>query len=129
MGSGPGGEDEVIVRISDQGPGIPPPELDTYLPDPDRYDGRMPQRRCGMSGISLPAVSLGFWHNFGDDTPLSRQRAIMRTAFDAGITHFDLANNYGPPYGAAETNFGRILRTDLGQYRDELVAAGLQIPE
>lgn len=95
--------------------------LDTYLPDPDRYDGRMPQRRCGMSGISLPAVSLGFWHNFGDDTPLSRQRAIMRTAFDAGITHFDLANNYGPPYGSAEINVGRILREDFRGLRDELI--------
>ena len=95
--------------------------LDTYLPDPDRYDGRMPQRRCGMSGISLPAVSLGFCHNFGDDTPLSRQRAIMRAAFDAGITHFDLANNYGPPYGSAEINVGRILREDFRGLRDELI--------
>jgi L-glyceraldehyde 3-phosphate reductase len=95
--------------------------LDTYLPDPDRYDERMPQRRCGVSGISLPAVSLGFWHNFGDDTPLSRQRAIMRAAFDAGVTHFDLANNYGPPYGSAEINVGRILREDFGGLRDELI--------
>ena len=95
--------------------------LDTYLPDPDRYDGRMPQRRCGVSGISLPAVSLGFWHNFGDDTPLSRQRAIMRAAFDAGVTHFDLANNYGPPYGSAEINVGRILREDFRGLRDELI--------
>jgi L-glyceraldehyde 3-phosphate reductase len=95
--------------------------LDTYLPDPDRYDGRMPQRRCGVSGVSLPAVSLGFWHNFGDDTPLSRQRAIMRAAFDAGVTHFDLANNYGPPYGSAEINVGRILREDFRGLRDELI--------
>jgi len=95
--------------------------LDTYLPDPDRYDGRMPQRRCGVSGISLPAVSLGFWHNFGDDTPLSRQRAIMRAAFDAGVTHFDLANNYGPPYGSAEINVGRILHEDFRGLRDELI--------
>jgi L-glyceraldehyde 3-phosphate reductase len=95
--------------------------LDMYLPDPDRYDGRMPQRRCGLSGISLPAVSLGFWHNFGDDTPLSRQRAVMRAAFDAGVTHFDLANNYGPPYGSAEINVGRILREDFRGLRDELI--------
>jgi L-glyceraldehyde 3-phosphate reductase len=95
--------------------------LDTYLPDPDRYDGRMPQRRCGDSGLTLPAVSLGFWHNFGDDTPLSRQRAIMRTAFDVGITHFDLANNYGPPNGSAEINVGRILREDFSGLRDELI--------
>ncbi len=94
---------------------------DTYLPDPDRYDGRMPQRRCGDSGLTLPAVSLGFWHNFGDDTPLSRQRAIMRTAFDMGITHFDLANNYGPPYGSAEINVGRVLREDFSGLRDELI--------
>jgi len=95
--------------------------LDTYLPDPGRYDGRMPQRRCGASGLTLPAVSLGFWHNFGDDTPLSRQRAIMRAAFDAGITHFDLANNYGPPYGSAESNVGRILQQDFRDLRDELI--------
>ena len=95
--------------------------LDTYLPDSERYDGRMPQRRCGDSGLTLPAISLGFWHNFGDDTPLSRQRAIMRTAFDEGITHFDLANNYGPPYGSAELNVGRILREDFRGLRDELI--------
>ena len=95
--------------------------LDTYLPDPGRYDGRMPQRRCGASGLTLPAVSLGFWHNFGDDTPLSRQRAIMRAAFDAGITHFDLANNYGPPYGSAEINVGRILQQDFRDLRDEVI--------
>ena len=95
--------------------------LDIYLPDPDRYDGRMPQRRCGKSGLTLPAISLGFWQNFGDDTPLSTQRAIMRAAFDAGITHFDLANNYGPPYGSAEINVGRILREDFGRLRNELL--------
>jgi L-glyceraldehyde 3-phosphate reductase len=95
--------------------------LDTYAPDPGRYDGRMPQRRCGDSGLTLPAISLGFWHNFGDDTPLSGQRAIMRAAFDAGITHFDLANNYGPPYGSAEINVGRILREDFHDLRDELI--------
>ena len=84
-----------------------------YVPDPDRYDGRMPFRRCGRSGLLLPEVSLGFWHNFGDDKPLEVQREIMRTAFDLGITHFDLANNYGPPYGTAEVNAGRILREDF----------------
>ncbi|RJL30120.1 L-glyceraldehyde 3-phosphate reductase [Bailinhaonella thermotolerans] len=86
----------------------------------DRYD-RMEYRRCGRSGLRLPAVSLGLWHNFGDDRPIDTQRAILRRAFDLGITHFDLANNYGPPYGSAEVNFGRILREDLRPYRDELV--------
>lgn len=81
----------------------------------------MPYRRCGRSGIQLPAVSLGFWHNFGDDKPIERQRAIMRTAFDLGITHFDLANNYGPPFGSAEINAGRILREDFSHLRDELI--------
>jgi L-glyceraldehyde 3-phosphate reductase len=81
----------------------------------------MPYRRCGRSGLLLPAISLGLWHNFGDDRPLAVQRAIIRRAFDLGITHFDLANNYGPPYGSAETNFGRILAEDLAPYRDELV--------
>ena len=97
------------------------PILDQYVPDPSRYDGRMPYRRTGRSGLRLPAVSLGFWHNFGDDKPLETQRAIMRRAFDLGITHFDLANNYGPPYGAAEINAGRILREDFAGLRDELV--------
>jgi L-glyceraldehyde 3-phosphate reductase len=92
----------------------------TYVPSPDRYDA-MPYRRCGRSGIHLPAVSLGLWHNFGDDKPLDGQRAIVRRAFDLGITHFDLANNYGPPYGSAEANFGRILATDLKGHRDELI--------
>src|SRR5215208_1085707 len=92
----------------------------TYVPSADRYDA-MTYRRCGRSGIQLPAVSLGLWHNFGHDRPLDRQRAIVRRAFDLGITHFDLANNYGPPYGSAEENFGRLLRDDLGPYRDELV--------
>ncbi|AGW42408.1 oxidoreductase [Leifsonia xyli subsp. cynodontis DSM 46306] len=78
-------------------------------------------RRAGRSGLDLPALSLGLWHNFGDDRPLETQRAIVRRAFDLGITHFDLANNYGPPYGAAETAFGRILREDLRPYRDEIV--------
>ena len=86
----------------------------------DRYDA-MPYRRCGRSGIKLPAISLGLWNRFGDDTPLQNQRAIIRRAFDLGITHIDLANNYGPPYGSAELNFGRILREDLRPYRDELI--------
>ena len=85
-----------------------------------RYDVQ-PYRRCGRSGLHLPAVSLGFWHNFGDDKPIETQRAIMRRAFDLGVNHFDLANNYGPPYGSAETNAGRILTEDFKPYRDELV--------
>ncbi|MDR1386170.1 MAG: L-glyceraldehyde 3-phosphate reductase [Propionibacteriaceae bacterium] len=97
------------------------PLLDPYLPDPGRYDGRMPYRRVGRSGLALPAVSLGLWHNFGDDVPFERQRAILRRAFDLGVTHFDLANNYGPPYGAAETNFGRHFKESFRQHRDELV--------
>jgi L-glyceraldehyde 3-phosphate reductase len=92
----------------------------TYVPAADRYD-QMPYRRCGRSGLKLPAVSLGLWHNFGGDRPLDTQRAILRRAFDLGVTHFDLANNYGPPYGAAEENFGRILASDLRPWRDELV--------
>ncbi|MFG2054297.1 L-glyceraldehyde 3-phosphate reductase [Micromonospora sp. NPDC048930] len=92
----------------------------SYLAAPDRY-GAMEYRRCGRSGLKLPAVSLGLWHNFGDNRPLETQRAILRRAFDLGITHFDLANNYGPPYGSAEENFGRILVTDFRAYRDELV--------
>lgn len=93
----------------------------TYVPAADRYDDRMPYRRTGRWGLRLPAISLGLWHNFGDDKPLETQRAILRRAFDLGVTHFDLANNYGPPYGSAEINFGRILREDLAPYRDELV--------
>jgi L-glyceraldehyde 3-phosphate reductase len=92
----------------------------TYLADPSRYE-QIDYRRCGRSGIMLPAVSLGLWHNFGDETPLATQRAILRRAFDLGITHFDLANNYGPPYGSAETNFGRIFAEDFKPYRDELI--------
>jgi L-glyceraldehyde 3-phosphate reductase len=91
----------------------------TYLAADERYDS-MTYRRCGRSGIKLPAISLGLWHNFGDDRALEDQRAILRRAFDLGITHFDLANNYGPPYGSAETNFGRVLATDFKPYRDEL---------
>lgn len=92
----------------------------TYHASPTRYD-TMPYRTCGRSGLKLPAVSLGLWHNFGDSTPLEIQRAMLRTAFDLGITHFDLANNYGPPYGSAETNFGEHLRRDFKPYRDELI--------
>jgi L-glyceraldehyde 3-phosphate reductase len=92
----------------------------TYAAAPDRYD-QIPYRRCGRSGLRLPEVSLGLWQNFGDDRPLDTQRAIIRRAFDLGVTHFDLANNYGPPYGSAETNFGKILREDLLPYRDQLI--------
>jgi len=92
----------------------------SYVPDEDRYRS-MTYRRCGRSGILLPAVSLGLWQNFGDDRPLDTQRAIVRRAFDLGITHFDLANNYGPPYGSAETNFARILHDDFRSHRDELL--------
>jgi L-glyceraldehyde 3-phosphate reductase len=92
----------------------------TYVAAPTRYDS-MPYRRCGRSGVDLPTISLGLWHNFGDERPIETQRAIVRRAFDLGVTHFDLANNYGPPYGSAEINFGRILRDDLAPYRDELI--------
>ena len=92
----------------------------TYLAAGDRYS-RLPYRRCGRSGIQLPEVSLGLWQNFGDTKPLDDQRAILRRAFDLGVTHIDLANNYGPPYGSAEANFGRIMLQDLRPYRDELI--------
>jgi aryl-alcohol dehydrogenase-like predicted oxidoreductase len=92
----------------------------TYVAAAERYD-RIPYRRCGRSGLLLPTVSLGLWQNFGGDRPLEGSRAILRRAFDLGITHFDLANNYGPPYGSAEETFGRVLRDDLRPYRDELV--------
>jgi L-glyceraldehyde 3-phosphate reductase len=107
----------------------------TYVAAPDRYDDKMPYRRCGRSGIKLPAISLGLWQNFGSDRPLDTQREIILRAFDLGVTHFDLANNYGgvapaqllghgaygPPYGSAESNFGVIMRSDLRPYRDELI--------
>ncbi|EWT06766.1 aldo/keto reductase [Intrasporangium chromatireducens Q5-1] len=93
---------------------------DDYQAQRDRYE-HMEYRRCGRSGLDLPAISLGLWHNFGDDVPLDRQRAILRRAFDLGVTHFDLANNYGPPYGSAERNFGAIFAQDFKRYRDELV--------
>jgi L-glyceraldehyde 3-phosphate reductase len=92
----------------------------TYVAADDRY-GKLPYRRCGRSGVLLPEVSLGLWQNFGDGKPIGDQRAILRRAFDLGVTHFDLANNYGPPYGSAEINFGRIMREDLRPYRDELI--------
>src|ERR1700684_1855300 len=92
----------------------------TYVAAANRYD-LLPYRRCGRSGLKLPEISLGLWQNFGNDRPADTQRAIIRRAFDLGVTHFDLANNYGPPYGSAETTFGMILRTDLRRYRDELI--------
>ncbi len=107
----------------------------TYVAALDRYDDKMPYRRCGRSGLKLPEISLGLWQNFGDDRPLTTQRAIIRRAFDLGVTHFDLANNYGgigpaetlgqgnygSPYGSAEINFGRLMREDFRPYRDELI--------
>jgi L-glyceraldehyde 3-phosphate reductase len=102
-----------VAYDADLGPSL-------YVPAGDRY-GAMQYRRCGRSGLRLPAISLGLWQNFGDDFPLQNSRAILRRAFDLGITHFDLANNYGPPYGSAEKNFGRIFAEDFGPYRDELV--------
>jgi L-glyceraldehyde 3-phosphate reductase len=92
----------------------------TYQANSTRYE-TLPYRRCGQSGLKLPAITLGLWHNFGDTTPFQTQRDMLRTAFDLGITHFDLANNYGPPYGSAETNFGEHLRRDFKPYRDELI--------
>jgi len=92
----------------------------TYQARPQRYEA-MQYRTCGRSGLKLPVLSLGLWHNFGDASALSNQRELLRTAFDAGITHFDLANNYGPPYGSAEANFGRLLHEDFKPYRDELI--------
>ena len=91
-----------------------------YVPAPDRYE-HLEYRRCGRSGLMLPPISLGMWQNFGDDRPLATSRAIIRRAFDLGITHFDLANNYGPPYGSAEINFGRIFSEDFSHLRDEVV--------
>ena len=92
----------------------------TYQPDENRYE-RQPYNRSGQSGLRLPAVSLGLWHNFGDDRPIENSRAILRRAFDLGVTHFDLANNYGVPYGSAERNFGTIFHQDFAPFRDELV--------
>ena len=92
-----------------------------YVADTARYDGRMPYRRCGRSGLDLPAISLGLWQNFGGADVFETGRAILRHAFDRGVTHFDLANNYGPPYGSAEENFGRVMASDFASHRDELV--------
>ena len=95
---------------------------DPYVAAPDRYD-RMSYARCGRSGLQLPRISLGLWQNFGHDRPLETSRAILRRAFDLGITHFDLANNYGPPFGSAEEVFGTVLATDFAHLRDELVVS------
>jgi L-glyceraldehyde 3-phosphate reductase len=95
--------------------------MNGYIADAGRYDGRMLYRRTGRSGLDLPVLSLGYWHNFGDERPFEVQRAIARRAFDLGITHHDLANNYGPPYGSAEINFGRLMAEDFRPYRDEMV--------
>ncbi|MBV9818312.1 MAG: L-glyceraldehyde 3-phosphate reductase [Solirubrobacterales bacterium] len=99
---------------------MPAGPLPDYRPADDRYE-RLRYRRCGRSGLQLPPISLGLWQNFGDDRPLQTSRDILRRAFDRGITHFDLANNYGPPYGSAEINFGRVLAEDLARWRDELI--------
>jgi L-glyceraldehyde 3-phosphate reductase len=107
-------------RRMPEGPSIVAPP--TELAAADRYDA-MVYRRVGRSGLELPAISLGLWQNFGDDRPFETQRAIVRRAFDRGVTHFDLANNYGPPYGAAESNFGQLLATDLRGYRDEIIVS------
>ncbi|MEP7007076.1 MAG: L-glyceraldehyde 3-phosphate reductase [Sphingomonas bacterium] len=94
-----------------------------YVADAARYDGRMPYRRCGRSGLDLPAISLGLWQNFGGADVFETGRAILRRAFDRGVTHFDLANNYGPPYGSAEENFGRVMASDFASHRDELIVS------
>jgi L-glyceraldehyde 3-phosphate reductase len=112
--------------MSDSSASSPPPEaaergpMSAYVPAGDRYE-QIPYRRVGRSGLKLPAVSLGLWQNFGDDRPLASSRAILRRAFDLGVTHFDLANNYGPPYGSAEKNFGRLFAEDFSRLRHELV--------
>src|SRR6201991_3493925 len=95
----------------------------SYTASPDRYEGKMHYRRTGRSGLDLPVLSLGYWHNFGDDRPFEVQRAISRRAFDLGITYHDLANNYGPPYGSDEINFGRLIKEDFRPYRDELIVS------
>src|ERR1035441_363379 len=94
----------------------------THIAATDRY-GSMVYRRCGRSGLRLPLISLGLWQNFGHERPLSESRRVVLRAFDVGITHFDLANNYGPPYGSAEESFGKILASDLGRYRDEIIVS------
>ena len=126
----------LVARLRRQGQGVGPVRrrrgcdrrrlarraMSSWVAAGERYDS-MVYRRCGRSGLKLPAISLGLWHNFGFDRPLDTGRAIVRRAFDLGITHFDLANNYGPPYGAAEETFGRLLKSDLGVYRDELIVS------
>src|SRR5205809_1013311 len=114
-GTSPGADTDPLERAT-----LPPAERPPFAASPTRYDS-MAYRRVGRSGLDLPAISLGLWQNFGDDRPLATQRAIIRAAFDRGITHFDLANNYGPPYGSAEENFGRIFASDFKPYRDELI--------
>lgn len=99
------------------------PHPSAWHADPARYDGRMPYRRCGRSGLDLPAISLGLWQNFGGADVFETGRAMLRRAFDRGVTHFDLANNYGPPYGSAEENFGRVLASDFAGHRDELIVS------
>src|SRR6195952_3339778 len=94
----------------------------TFAPASDRYD-TMPYRRCGRSGLALPAIALGLWQNFGGSDAVETGPSIIRRAFDRGVTHFDLANNYGPPYGSAEENFGRVLAADLKPHRDELIVS------
>jgi L-glyceraldehyde 3-phosphate reductase len=113
--------DKVSAAIRRSKPAaLPPMENPPYVADPERYDV-IGYRHTGRSGLQLPEISLGLWHNFGDDTPFAAQRALVRRAFDLGVTQFDLANNYGPPFGSAEENFGRILAKDLRPYRHELV--------
>jgi len=104
-----------------------PHTLDPWRASPDRY-AHMVFRRVGKSGLMLPAISLGLWYNFGDNRPFDVQREVLHHAFDKGITHFDLANNYGPPYGAAEENVGRMMRTDFRPYRHELISLSLLSP-
>ena len=115
----PQGRVSTAVAAVEPAPALPPAERPPFVASPGRY-GVIDYRRTGASGLQLPAISLGLWHNFGEDRPLATQRAIIRRAFDLGVTHFDLANNYGPPYGSAEESFGRILASDLRPYRDEL---------
>src|SRR5690606_19105218 len=114
------GNDSPPGRVDDRMTVMTFHQLD-YTAAPDRYENGIGLRRCGRSGLDLPLISLGLWHNFGDDVPLSRQQATLRRAFDRGVTHFDLANNYGPPYGSAERNFGAIFARDFRPYRDELI--------
>jgi L-glyceraldehyde 3-phosphate reductase len=114
------GRVDAAIRATPQPPQLDPVERLPFVASPTRYEA-IDYRRTGRSGLQLPAISLGLWHNFGEDKPLAGQRAIVRRAFDLGITHFDLANNYGPPYGSAEESFGRLLASDLRPYRHELV--------